>query len=456
MRLFYKFAQLCRNMCSGIFNRINLNIKISKVILLFSAAIGAGSCALPSEIGADFLEGGSVTISYTDTLSLKVSTVIFDSLATLGNGRLLVGYVEDPQIGKIQSASYFQLKTNAPTEFDDENEYQYQYIALRLEYDDYSYYDTTREVNLKAYEIGEEIELEDDGKLYNNKTFKKKLTNGQAVPMGEVTFVPSPIRFDTLEIPLSDSFGQTIFQLLKDGDKKVTDQTDFLDFFRGIVIETDMAKSSCFLGFKPTSSLRLHYIDNGVPKQNRYLDFPIGSIYYNNIIVNSSQTALKDLNERRYDLPSTKTNNIAYFQNGVGMGVRVEIPHLKSILTYDENLIVSQAVLKIYPLKVSYKNNNCPLPRSFTMYGVDKFNDIFRVFQNSLLLVEDKLLSRDTHYEADITQFVNLQLGTTLKNENALLFSSTSPGTNADRVYVGDDNYSQYRMELRVYYSQVK
>jgi hypothetical protein len=137
----------------------------------------------------------------------------------------------------------------------------------------------------------------------------------------------------------------------------------------------------------------------------------------------------------------------------MALGIRVEVPHLRSILQFDQNLIVSQAQLKIVPISNTYTDNK-PLPFSHAIYAVDKFNDVYRQYQNSLVLVEDGLLQRDTHYSADVTEFVKSQLRTDLKNQNALYFLPSSPGTRIDRVYVGDGD-NKYGMELRIYYSQV-
>ncbi len=424
-----------------------MNLRKYYVSLLGMIAAGAVSCSIPTEIGSNFLEGGSLSLSYIDTLSLKVSTVILDSIPTSNNNRFLVGYVEDPQIGKLSASPFFQLEPSGVQKLDDE--FTYDYLALHLQYDNYSFYDTTQTLKLNVYEVDEKIELEDDGKLYNNKSFKQK-----AALLGSTSIIPNPTRYDTLEINIDNVFGLNLFQLLKDGDDKVTNKKDFQDFIRGLSIQPDTTNSSCFIGFKPTASLRLHYTDNGTPKKKRYLDFSVASnIYYNQIKSNRTATPLKDLVTREKSLSTSKTNNLSYLHNALGLGIRVEIPHLRSILKFDKNLIVSQAVLKIVPISNTYKSNTA-LPFSHAMYAVDKFNDVYRSFQNNLGLVEDRLLDRDTHYSADVTEFVKSQLRTDLKNQNALYFLPSSPGTRIDRIYVGDGN-SKDGMELRIYYSQV-
>jgi hypothetical protein len=413
-------------------------------------------CNDQSEIGTDFLQEGSFSVLYTDTLSMKVSTVIFDSLATSGSGRLLIGKVDDPQLGIIRSSSYFQVAPTITAALD--QNISYDYLALHLNYDHYSYYDTTRALTLSAFEVDEDIEQEDDGKLYNNRSFKIKQVNGNAIPLGSVTFAPNPIRQDTLEIKLSDQLGEELLKLAIAGDTKVTTKREFLDFFKGILLTAENSANACFLGFKPTASLRLYYIDNNLtPRDQRYIDFPIGNnIYFNQIYSDRSATSLKNLATLEDRLSSSVSDNTTYLQAGVGLGIRVEIPHLRSILQFDKDLIISQAVIKIKPLNYSYDNSeNTPLSRAFSVYAVDKFNDLLKSYQSSLSLFNDELLDRDTHYAADITDFVKTQLRIVEKNENALLFFPQSPGSTVNRVYAGDAN-NKYTMELRVYYTIVK
>jgi hypothetical protein len=427
------------------------NLKMSfGFVFCFSFLV---SCNTPSELGADFLEGGRISLAYIDTLTLRASTVVFDSLATSNSGRLLFGYVEDPRIGAICSSPCFQIEP--PSVSDNFGvDFTYDYLALRLEYDRYSYYDTTQLVKLNVFEIDEDIELEDDGSLYNNKVFRKKQLNGQYSPIGSVSFYPFPHRYDTVEVRLPDSLGKQLFQWLIDGDDRISSKTEFQNYFKGIILEPDTTLSSSILGFKPSASLRLHYVNAGTPKKDRYVDFSIGSsIYYNKIISDKEATPLSTLVTREEGIRSTKTDNTVYFSNALGLAVRVEIPHLRSILSFDKNLIVSQAQLKIVPLNNSY-DDNTDLPSSFAAMKVDKFNDFIQSYQNSLLLKKDELLDRDTHYAVDITQFVKEQLKTDLINQNAILFIPNKPGSSADRVYAGDSD-NKYGMELRVYYSHI-
>ncbi|MCZ8216491.1 MAG: hypothetical protein O9262_09655, partial [Cyclobacteriaceae bacterium] len=57
------------------------------------------SCNETSEIGAGFFKEGNLGLNYTDTLTLKVSTVTADSIVTGAATRLLVGNHVDDDLG---------------------------------------------------------------------------------------------------------------------------------------------------------------------------------------------------------------------------------------------------------------------------------------------------------------------------------------------------------------------
>lgn len=63
----------------------------------------------PSEIGSNFFEGGSLILSEVDTITIKASTILFDSLATSDATRLLVGAHDDENLGFLSATSFFQV-----------------------------------------------------------------------------------------------------------------------------------------------------------------------------------------------------------------------------------------------------------------------------------------------------------------------------------------------------------
>ena len=66
------------------------------------------SCDDTNEVGLE-LEDGNLTAFYTDTVTVSVSTVLLDSIATSGTGTMLVGQYEDAIVGKTTASTFFEI-----------------------------------------------------------------------------------------------------------------------------------------------------------------------------------------------------------------------------------------------------------------------------------------------------------------------------------------------------------
>ncbi len=76
----------------------------SSVVLLITVLF---SCKKPDNFGFD---DGSLGSGYVDTLSINVSTVLLDSSRTDDVDRLILGSYDDPILGKVHGATFFQLR----------------------------------------------------------------------------------------------------------------------------------------------------------------------------------------------------------------------------------------------------------------------------------------------------------------------------------------------------------
>jgi hypothetical protein len=422
------------------------------------------SCNETSEIGSDFFREGSLDIVYTDTLSLRVSTTILDSIITSNTNRLLVGHHIDEDLGDIYAAAFFQVEPRASTETGsnvynlDNISTDYLRTSLTLFYDSYSYYDTLNNQTLYVYELEDEIEPEDNGYLYNTSKTKIKDT-----PLGQRTFRAKPNSGDSVEISLLDSFGLSIYNKAIVDDERLSVSEDFVEeILKGIAVLPDAANSSAILGFNTNAELRIYYTDRTeVPSEEKYLRFFV-STRYNQLRANRSTTSLNSLTSGEESLISSLTNNKAYAQGGTPLNIRIEIPYLKSILIDNDALIITQADLTFRPVEDSYENNT-PLPSQFILYGVNKNNEVYGNFLNEVAgsgyanLYEDTYLGRDTYYKADVVDFILSQIAIEEFNDNALLLSlpNTEIQSTVNRLYVGDQQ-SDFDMELKVYFARIR
>lgn len=402
----------------------------------------------PTSIGANFLGDGVLQTVLIDTLSLKVSTVNFDSVPTSTTTRLLIGSYQDQDLGRVIAKSYFRLYNQIAENAVDPINHVYERASMILSYDGYSYADTTQPVTLNVFPLTEQLKGESTSIFYNIDSFTHTTD-----PIGSTTFIPRPNSIDSVEIPIDDTYAKNLFSLYQNYDPVIRTNAEFFKQFPGFMVSSDTVQANSVLGFKKTFKLRLYYISKlAVPATEQHFDVNLGNnLSFNNIISNRNGTELKDFGGLANSVSSKKTSNRSYTQASTGLGVRVSIPYLKDILAVSPGLEVSRAILTLNPVHGSDLNNRS-LPSQLSMYAVDKKNTVTAASSTTVPIVEDVYLGRDTHYAVDITSFVKSQLSTDEFNDNALLFTIYSSDFNStvNRLYV--ENAGQNQIKVQLYY----
>jgi len=401
----------------------------------------------PSQIGSGFFEGGSIALATVDTLTLQVSTIQFDSLATSDATRLLVGSHNDEDLGTITASTYFQM--GLASAFSIDKLYtSFTRAEIRFIHDGYSFYDTANNVSLSVHALTEDMQLDESDNaayLYNTSSIKYDPT-----ALGAVTFKPRPNTHDTVKVAISEQFGRDIIRLAQSSAPEVSSTFEFLNYFSGIAVVP--SGDGPMVGFSTNVEIRVYYIDKSqTPGVERYLSIISGdNLHFNKIQFDRSATKLNGLDKQTEHLGSDETDRKSYIQSGTGLGLRVEIPYLRSMLIENEGLTIMSAILSFAPTKDN-NEDNAPAPASLLMSSVDYKNQLMQTFNNGASLIEDVYLGRDTHYEVDITTFIKQQLLIEQFNHNAVVFTTddaTFRGT-VSRIYVGDQlNEKQMTLKL--------
>jgi hypothetical protein len=151
-------------------------------------------------VGSDYLSLSNKVIMI-DTLTVNVSTINFDSLATSNKSRILIGNYTDPILGKVKSESYFKLTPDSYTLGTSSSDtqtvtYVYDSIAVILRYDRYYYGDTTKTQTINIHQLTQKVKPNtDDNSFYNNSTLTYDSNS-----IGTRTFHPKPIGKDSINI----------------------------------------------------------------------------------------------------------------------------------------------------------------------------------------------------------------------------------------------------------------
>jgi hypothetical protein len=212
---------------------------MSKYLLLLGvlSALFFSSCDEPEAIGLDLIEENQFDLIFLDTMTVKFSTVLFDSLATSTTNRLVVGHWADTTFGTISAKAFFQVGLDSLGDYPDEERAVYDRATFTLYYDDYSYYDTTQLQTYALYPLKEDLEYQDDGKLYNTsyRDYTGILYDSTKV-LGTLSWYPKPLQHEYVEIPLDDSLGRELFTLAQTQDGTIQSESDFQEKFKGFAL----------------------------------------------------------------------------------------------------------------------------------------------------------------------------------------------------------------------------
>ncbi len=379
-----------------------------------SLLLVGSSCEYPDSIGLDLVEEEQFDMVFLDTATVKLSTVLFDSLPTSHTGRLLTGYHADPAFGTIEARAFFQVGLDSLNSFPDEDKAIYSRSSLVLNYDDYAYYDTTQLQTYYLYRVTEDMQYEEETyKLYNTSRF----AYDSAAYLGMMSLYLRPHREGYVEIPLDDTLGRELFMLAQEQDDLIEDESDFLNRYKGFVLVPD-PQNTMIVGFDSTSHIQVYY-QEGVEEET--LIFPIADqIYFTQLQQERSHTLFAPLQQQKYELPAVKTGDQAYVQGGIGIALRVEFPYLKSLLTLGQGVFITEAFLQLNPLKGTF-GGMTPLPATLSVYQVDGLNRIIDTYDFAFTLYPDEEFKEDTYYSLPVANFLNTQLLTEENNEHALL-----------------------------------
>jgi hypothetical protein len=361
------------------------------------------ACDDDFSLGEEYIES-QANITTIDTLSVRVSTVLLDTLDSSGAGCMLVGRYRDDNFGEFSSTSYFQI--GIPDFYDIEMEDRYDSLNLILLYNQYWFGDTTKTLTLSVHPLTENIEYDYDNNIEKNTTF-----NYDPQPIGSITFAPKPhAEIDTVSIRLSDNLGYELFSKMQNESDQLAGNENFVTYFPGLLLMADNNSDGIIIGFdgeEDEAKVVLHSSRDDVATEHIRNEFGLydASKQFNSISGDLSATQLSGLAEQKIALPSSESDGLSYLQGGTGLAIKIEFPSLSELLLQEQGKIV-EAKLSLAPLASSYKDFE--LPSELNIYKLDKDNRVFGG-QSSLVLsslVMDELYGEDTIYTFDLTSYL--------------------------------------------------
>ncbi len=232
-------------------SEMKLNTIFSTLFVVILLALTA--CNEPTVIGSDLLADNEYDVIFTDTIGLKFSTAIDDSVYTYipGNTRanFLIGNMDNPVFGTAKAAFFAQLQRPRLPDFSNAT---LDSIVLILPLDSIRSYGNTEydQFDLEVFRMTEKID-ETEG-YYSTSSFET-----EALPLGSASVTP---RFkdsvevvislndqpDTVKYPaqlrirLDDMFAQEFFM----DSSYYANDSSFVDYFNGIYLKATNTTNS--------------------------------------------------------------------------------------------------------------------------------------------------------------------------------------------------------------------
>jgi hypothetical protein len=433
---------------------IGVGKKDRKILSFFVLGILLiSSCTKTNEftIGKDFVES-QTRLQVVDTFTVKLSTVLIDSVLTSSKKIAYVGKYKDSVFGSIDCDSYFDLAFESFSEIDAKAIFDSS--AFILNYTHYDYGDTTAKMTISVHRLTEKIEPYDGSYLFNTSSFKFE---SQAT--GSVSFYPKPHSSDTAISITVNTLGNELFNLIRNKDERVSTQEWFMDYLKGFVLTSGTSDNKALIGFKANPErlvLKIYYHLDKEELEKKEITIKMGEAthQFNNVKHDVTNTALYNIKMEGNEVPAGETGNHLYMQGMIGLFPKLKFPSLQDLLA-ERRWKILKAELIIEPVQFSY--DQFRLPDSLFIYRTDKENRRTVLIDDNkkpmmASFVFDKYLPENNKYTYDITSYINLELyGAYVNSDDGLMI-----GLNEDKL---ESSFERLLVEakhppvkLRLYY----
>ncbi len=314
------------------------------------------SCNKPSVIGGELLEQDQVNIAFTDSVTIVAKTIVADSIQTFDLDNqldfFLCGDLEDPIFGGVKATNYVQgrLSFNNPQFLPTD---EIDSVVLELVYDTIAMYGNFLESHtISVHRLTEDLDNSDS--YYSNDAFMF-----DPMPLGTKTFIPDPVstvpvisyyddeaRFDTLipllRVPLDNSFAQEIFDLEEMDATVFSNDTLFLEQFKGFYIETEGVNKESLLSFQYRnvgSRVQIYYTrQDTIPKQFDLIfsNASVKTVSFDHYGASTSQMSPFIENTSLGD-------SLLFVQGMEGVNVSFKFPYIEDL----NDLIINKATLEL-------------------------------------------------------------------------------------------------------------
>jgi hypothetical protein len=309
------------------------------------------------------------------------------------------------------------------------------------------YGDTTKPFSGSVFQLTDQPDYTNvnTNKIYNT-------SNVGVFPTALATFsqMIRPSRKDSVKIRLPDAIGQDFYSKLQTKANQMTNETTFLDYFRGLCVRPGTDTGAVY-GFNVSDSsvrMTLHYHLTLPYHIDKTLDFILTrtSYQFNRIITDRNNTSLKPVVNRQQEFFASNQNPYAFTQSGTGVLLKAKFPGLRDLLKINEIVRLMSAKLILRPIKGTYDDNAYKLPNQLFLAQTDLSNNIGPALLDTTgsgIQYRDPVIDRisgiDTYYNFDVTAYVNSLFNTPGSAEGGVFILQSDPNsaTQISRAVIG-------------------
>lgn len=436
-----------------------MRIKGLNFLLCITLIILASCEKVNVTFGAEVLETDP-NITYFDNYKVDVATFKYDSFRTNSNEEFVMGYHFDPVFGIVKAGTFAQVSlpstntiggTTLPVVYDS--------LELIIKRSGELYGDSSRPIRINIYQLTENINNSSGDYYYNTSSFSYN-----PAPIGQQTISLYGRAGTSIHIKLSDVLGQDLFAKFKNKSDEISTQEKFINYFKGIYLNTDSVITNSLAYFSvldDSALIRLTYHENGTYPEKKQLDFTYTKDrQFNNISfrhLNPNFSAF--INKKAQVIPSSSSGDQSFLNSNLGSAVRITFPTLLNLKELYPYIKVVRAILVVKPDSASY-SFPYQLPASLNLYSTDATNtlglgiyysDYTSGLQTGNLFI-DYLYGENTNYIYDITSFINTKITDGQFSTSALLLYPSLDNLDGgiQRLIVNNKN-NKHSIQLKLY-----
>jgi len=439
-----------------------------RLVLGLSLLLVAAACSsTPGDIGVGLPSADANTGAYlVDTLTIRASTVLRDSIVTSSSNFLLIGRYRDPQLGVITAKSYVTMGLSGT--FTPDQTQVFDSLVLVLKPNTYRYGDTTKTQTLvDVHRLNSFVPSTQYGYASPKLT---PMPIGSRVQAASVNDPNQAIirrarpNINTLRLRLAPAFG---VELLNAGKARLLNSQEQMDaLYPGLALFPGANDEAALVQFAATSdqsALVLYYHDPSDPSTaiNHSFSLSTGRHFYQAEADRSAIAGLGALTTSLGQINSALTTQQTYIQGVLGLQTKIEIPYLANLRSFGQHIIVTSAIMTAQiPDNTSGTRTNMAPPATLSLTTTNQNNQPITPIQTADVATSTSSIGynaavanlagvNQAGYQWSLLSYCQAVINGQTTNDG-LLLNTTTPAT-PERVVLGGPNRANNKLQFRLY-----